>query len=116
MTADDAPVAHALLTRCHIGRTPALALAPCAASPNLQGHGAGSAAIRGALEAAAAADERAVVVLGHPGYYPRFGFSRASAYDIDVGFDVPDESLMVLNLDGGNLPSGRIRYARPFGL
>ena len=58
-----------------------------------------------------------VTVLGHPSYYPRFGFTRASAHGIGVSFDVPDEALMALALDPAHsLPSGTIRYAAPFGV
>jgi putative acetyltransferase len=113
----DRPVGHALLTRCHIGDTPALALAPCAVLPEHQRTGAGAAAIRAALAAARARDEHAVVVLGHPGYYPRFGFERASATGVRVPFEVPDEALMVLGLQEDRpLPSGTVRYAEAFGL
>ncbi|MEV5427938.1 N-acetyltransferase [Streptomyces sp. NPDC052701] len=111
------PVTHALLTRCHIGDRPALCLAPCAVRPEHQRGGAGSAVIRAALEAARARGEFHVVVLGHPAYYPRFGFTRASAHGIGVAFDVPDEALMALTLDAARpLPRGTVRYAAPFGV
>jgi putative acetyltransferase len=87
-------VGHALLTRCHIDATPALCLAPCAVRPDHQRTGAGSAAIRAALRAATERGEHHVVVLGHPAYYPRFGFTRASTYGIRLSIDVRDEALM----------------------
>ncbi|MET9970590.1 N-acetyltransferase, partial [Streptomyces sp. NPDC006356] len=77
---NDHPVGYALLTRCHIGDSPALCLAPCAVRPERQNSGAGSAAIRAALAAAEEMGEHHVVVLGHPAYYPRFGFTRASTH------------------------------------
>lgn len=111
------PVGYALLTRCHIGDTPALCLGPCAVRPEQQNTGAGSAAIRAALAAAKAIGERYVVVLGHPAYYPRFGFTRASTHGIGLTIDVPDEALMALTLDAGHpLPGGIVRYAAPFGI
>lgn len=110
------PVGHALLTRCHVGDAAALCLAPCAVLPAFQRTGAGSAAITAALDAARARGERTVVVLGHPAYYPRFGFGRASAHGISLSIEVPDEALMALSLDGGPLPGGRVRYAAPFGI
>lgn len=110
-------VGHALLTRCHIGDAPALCLAPVAVLPEYQRTGAGAAAVRAALDAARAMGEHAVTVLGHPGYYPRFGFTRASAHGIRPAFDVPDEAMMVLGLDQDrSLPGGTIRYAAPFGV
>ncbi|MFI6576842.1 GNAT family N-acetyltransferase [Nocardiopsis sp. NPDC050513] len=115
--ADGRVVGHALLTRCHIGDVPALCLAPCAVLPELQGTGAGSAAVRAALAAARERGERHVVVLGHPAYYPRFGFTRASAHGIRLSVEVPDEALMALALDADHpLPGGTVRYAAPFGI
>lgn len=115
--AQDNPVGRALLTRCHIDDTPALCLAPCAVLPEYQRSGAGSAAIRAALKAAKEMGEKYVVVLGHPTYYPRFGFKRASLAGISLSIDVPDEALMALSLSGSDaLPSGKVRYAAPFGI
>jgi len=114
---DGTLVGHALLTRCHIGTAPALCLGPVAVRPEQQSSGAGSAVVRAALAAAKHMGEHHVVVLGHPTYYPRFGFTRASAHGISLTIDVPDEALMALALDAGHpLPSGTVRYAAPFGI
>lgn len=107
---------HALLTRCHIGDVPALGLGPVGVLPEQQGRGAGSAAIRALLRAARQAGESFVVVLGHPPYYPRFGFERASTYGVTLPVEVPDEAFMVTSLDGNRPPSGVVRYATPFGV
>ncbi|TDD64863.1 N-acetyltransferase [Actinomadura darangshiensis] len=112
---------YALATRCLVGGAGALALAPVAVLPELQRRGAGGAAVRAVLEAAAvraaAGGERLVVVLGHPDYYPRFGFGRASLLGVAVAFEVPDEALMALVLDGpGPVPSGTVAYPAPFGV
>ncbi|MGW4248093.1 GNAT family N-acetyltransferase [Nocardia sp. NPDC004722] len=109
-------IGHALLTRCHIDETPALCLAPCSVLPEFQRTGAGSAAIRAVLDAARDQGESFVVVLGHPEYYPRFGFGRASAHGIRLSIEVPDEALMALSLTDAPLPSGTVRYATPFGI
>ncbi|GCD98529.1 GNAT family N-acetyltransferase [Embleya hyalina] len=114
---DDRPVAHALLTRCHIDDRPALCLAPVAVLPEHHKTGAGSAVVRAALAAAKESGERHVVVLGHPEYYPRFGFTRASAYGIGLTVEVPDDALMALTLDADEpLPGGTVHYAGPFGI
>jgi predicted N-acetyltransferase YhbS len=113
---DGTPVGYALLTRCHVGDVPALCLAPCAVLPRFQRAGAGSAAIRAGLDAARAMGECYVAVLGHPTYYPRFGFGRASAHGIQLAVEVPEDALMALSLDGTALPSGQVRYAAPFGI
>jgi len=110
-------IGYALLTRCHIGQEPALCLAPCAVVPEYQRSGAGTAVIRGALEAARAQGEDTVVVLGHPDYYPRFGFESASVYGIRLSIEVPEGALMVLSLDPGRVPpDGTVHYAQPFGI
>lgn len=108
---------YALLTRCHIGDTAALCLGPVAVLPEYQRTGAGAAAIRTALRAAKDRGESFVTVLGHPDYYPRFGFGRASEHGIGLTFDVPDDAMMALSLDAARpLPSGTVRYAAPFGV
>ncbi len=56
-----------------------LALAPMAVKPRCQKRGTGGRLIAAALDEARAAGGQAVIVLGHPGYYPRFGFSAALA-------------------------------------
>ncbi|QFR01466.1 N-acetyltransferase [Streptomyces phaeolivaceus] len=114
---DGTIAAYALITRCHVDGTPALALAPVAVLPDRQRQGAGAAVVRAALEAARARGERLVLVLGHPEYYPRFGFVHASEYGIRPDFDVPDEAMMALVLDGSaSAAPGTIRYPAAFGV
>ena len=114
---DGSVVGHALLTRCRIDDRPALALAPCAVRPEHQRTGAGSAAVRAALEAARALGENTVVVLGHADYYPRFGFTPASRFGIRAPFEAPDEAVMALTLDPRRpATSGTIRYPAAFGV
>ena len=114
---DGSLVAYAILSRCHIGGVAALALAPCAVHPDQQRQGVGTATIAAALDAARAAGEPLVVVLGHATYYPRFGFVRGSALGISAPLDVPDEAWMVLVLDPERAaPAGMVAYAGAFGL
>ncbi|MFF4445510.1 GNAT family N-acetyltransferase [Streptomyces sp. NPDC001502] len=109
--------AHALLTRCEVGGAPALALAPVAADPALQRSGAGSSVVRALLAAARERGESLVLVLGHPAYYPRFGFVPASHFGIRAPFEVPDEAVMALVLDDSRpVPAGTITYPAPFGV
>lgn len=114
---DGTAAGFALLTRCHVGDQPALALGPCAVRPDYQRQGAGSAVIAAALDAARRQGENLVLVLGHAEYYPRFGFTPASDYAIRSPFDVPDENMMALTLDPARpVPAGVIRYPAPFGV
>ncbi|MEU1896076.1 bifunctional class I SAM-dependent methyltransferase/N-acetyltransferase [Streptomyces pristinaespiralis] len=114
---DGSVAAYALLTRCRIGGTPALALAPVATAPGHQRQGAGTAVVRAVLDAARSRGEGPVVVLGHPEYYPRFGFEVAAKHGIRTSFEVPEEALMVLTLDGcEDVPRGTVRYPAAFGV
>ncbi|MEU3777575.1 bifunctional class I SAM-dependent methyltransferase/N-acetyltransferase [Streptomyces sp. NPDC032472] len=109
--------AHALLTRCHVDGASALALAPVAADPAVQRSGAGSALVRALLAAARGRGESLVLVLGHPAYYPRFGFVPASRFGIRAPFEVPDEAMTALVLDDSvPVPRGTITYPAPFGV
>lgn len=94
----------------------AVGLAPLAVLPNYQRRGIGSSLVQRGLDACRAAGYDAVVVLGHPNYYLRFGFTRASDYGLDNEYDA-DEALMVLELVQGRLAgcSGLVRYAPEFG-
>jgi predicted N-acetyltransferase YhbS len=116
--ADGTVIGHALLTRCHIGEAPALALAPCAVRTDRQREGVGGSVVRAALGAARSAGESAVVVLGHPSYYPRFGFTPCAEAGITAppGAHWPREAFLALPLDGARLPRGRVRYPPAFGL
>jgi putative acetyltransferase len=59
-----------------------------------------------------------VVVVGHPDYYPRFGFSSARAKRLEATFEVPDEAFLVLELAPGALAgiAGVIKYPPPYNI
>jgi len=91
-------------------------LAPAAVLPAHQGRGIGSALIRRGLEQCRSAGYGAVVVLGEPRYYSRFGFSRAAGRGLSNEYGAHDE-FMVMELRAGALDgiSGLVRYAPEFG-
>lgn len=93
----------------------ALALAPVAVRPDRQKDGVGSALIRAGIEQARFAQAPAIILLGHPAYYPRFGFSAAAAESLDAPFS--GSSFMALELEPGALRAGgSVRYAAAFGI
>jgi putative acetyltransferase len=59
---------------------------------------------------------RFVVVLGHPDYYPRFGFVPASRFNIKSEYNVADEVFMAMELQKGALhnQAGIVRYQPEF--
>jgi putative acetyltransferase len=113
-------IAHALVSPVTImtdhAQLPALGLGPVGVRPDLQGRGVGTMLIEACLEHARAAGHTAVVVVGHPGYYPRFGFLPASRWGLFWEEDVPDEAFMALELRPGALAgiSGIVRCRPEF--
>ena len=93
-----------------------MGLAPMAVAPSHQKKGAGSALVQAGLEQCTQLGIVAVVVLGHPEYYPRFGFSPASQFGIESEYDVPDEVFMAMELRPEALSgkTGGVRYHSAF--
>lgn len=89
-----------------------LALAPLSVCPDYQQQGVGTALIHHAHKIIETLNYPAVVVLGHPDYYAKFGYENAKEFGITAPFDVPDGVLRVWKL--GQIPSGEIQYARAF--
>ena len=92
-----------------------LGLAPMAVLPDRQRRGIGSSLVHAGLDECRMKGAAAVVVLGHPKYYPRFGFRPASSFGITGEYDVPDDVFMALELMPGVLAGkGTIRYHPAF--
>ena len=94
----------------------AIALGPMAVLPVYQRKGIGSQLVRAGLEECRRLGHDLVVVLGHPDYYPRFGFVLGKQKGIDCEFEVPDEAWMVLELREGTLAgrNGTVKYQPEF--
>jgi putative acetyltransferase len=113
-------VGHILFSRMSIetanSSIPAAALAPLALLPEYQRQGIGGRLIRDGLEALRRAGESIVIVLGHPDYYPRFGFCTEKARSLESPF--PPEAYMALELISGAMEGihGKVRYPAAFGL
>jgi putative acetyltransferase len=84
---DGAIVGHVMLSRMEMGEHRPFQLSPLSVAPSHQNRGIGSALTREALRLADEAGEPLVLVLGHPTYYPRFGFEPASP----LGLESPRE-------------------------
>ena len=94
-----------------------MGLGPMAVLPREQRKGIGSALVREGLRQCKQLGAQAVVVVGHPRYYPRFGFAPASRYGIRCEYDVPDDVFMIAELEAGALrnASGLVHYDAAFG-
>lgn len=93
-----------------------MGLGPLAVTPKLQGRGVGAALVRAGLGRCRQLGFAAVIVMGHPGYYPRFGFLPSSRFGIDSEYDVPDEVFMAMELQPGTLSgrTGTVKYHAAF--
>lgn len=113
-------VAHILFSPCHFvpAQDPIVwGLAPMAVTPQRQHSGIGGQLVRAGLEQCRARGVAAVVVLGHPEYYPRFGFRPALEFGLRCNYDVPDNAFMAIELQPGSLSntSGVVHYHPLFG-
>jgi len=112
-------VGHIMFSPVSLSENPDLkvmGLAPMAVAPEHQRKGIGSALVRAGLEQCRQLGFVAVVVLGHPEYYPRFGFSPSSRFGIDSEYEVPEEVFMAMELESEALSgkTGRVKYHNAF--
>ena len=113
-------VGHILFSRIHIEtddrRIPVLALAPMAVLPEHQKQGVGSKLVIHGLEECKRLGHAIVIVLGHPTYYPRFGFSSELAKSLDCPYGDVDAAWMALELISGALENvtGKVVYPSAF--
>ena len=118
---DSAVVGHMLFTPVTIDgagrRVVGMGLAPMAVLPERQRQGIGSQLVARGLEVLRERGCPFVVVVGHPEYYPRFGFEPASKHGLASQWEgMPDAAFMVLVLDPGAMTgaSGVARYRDEF--
>lgn len=112
-------VGHILFSRLPIhterGVVNAVALAPLAVVPERQRQGIGSMLVRNGLDTCRDTGESIVIVVGHPHYYSRFGFSADAARTLSSPYS--GDAFMALELVPGALAglAGEVRYPAAFG-
>ena len=94
----------------------AMGLGPVAVTPRHQRIGIGKRLVRTGLEQCRQRGFHAAVVLGHPEYYPRFGFLPSTRYGLSCEFNVPEPVFMAMELqpDALNGRTGTIKYHPAF--
>lgn len=118
---DSEIVGHILFTRVVIkdgNKTyPALALAPVGVKEEAQKKGIGTLLIEEGLKKAKYLGHKAIVVLGDPAFYERFGFERASNYEITPPAAFPEEAFLVKKLSPEDLEfKGQVLYPVQFNM
>ena len=99
---DGEVIGHILFSIVHIQtdtkNISVLALAPMAVLPKHQKQKIGSMLLREGLKKCKELGHKAVILVGHPDYYPRFGFCPAKEKGLKLPFDAPDEAFMVYEI------------------
>ncbi len=113
---NDQIIGHILFSEATIDAVTIIGLAPLAVLPSQQKQGVGTMLANAGIEACRAAGYTAMIVLGHPEYYPRFGFVPASRFGIKSEYDVRDEVFMAMELQAGALANcaGVAQYQAEF--
>ena len=114
---DGQVVGHILYSPASIGNATGAALGPVAVVPEYQRQGIGSKLIEAGNRKLKDQGCPFIIVLGHPTYYPRFGFKPAAASGIQCQWKVPDDVFMLLILDENRMAgvTGLARYRPEFG-
>jgi RIO kinase 1 len=114
-------VGHALFFPIHIqgndGRVyPCLSLGPIAVIPEYQNQGIGGQLIEAGHTIALRQNYKSVVLLGHPGYYPRYGYKPAKLWNLTNPWGYIDEPWMAIELAENYLAgkSGLAVYPQAF--
>lgn len=119
-TVDTRVIGHLMLSPVTVdGRAfdpSAMGLAPVSVAPDWQSRGVGSQLIERGLALCDEGQTPFVMVLGHPTYYPRFGFVQASLHGLRYIEPVPDEAFMVRPHPAGDsgIAAGAVRYLPVF--
>jgi len=113
---DGAVVGHIMFSPLSVGPMVGVGLGPMAVTPSHQRQGIGSRLVEAGIDRLRRAACPFIIVIGHPSFYPRFGFQPAASYGVTCEWDVPADVLMVNILDpnvAGNL-RGQARYRPEF--
>lgn len=117
---EDELIGHITLSRAYINdegqELKLAALAPVSVRSELQGKGIGSSLIHAVHNKASEMGYDAIVLIGDPGYYKRFGYQLAKKNNVTLGFDIPSDYWMIkfLNQEATGKINGTIVYDEVF--
>lgn len=118
-TENEQIIGYVMLTSITInGYDKALCLGPIAVDPDRQGKGIGAKLIKYAEQRAEELGYEAIHIMGYPEYYNRFGYKKASNYNISINFPVEDKYFLIKELKPDALKNveGQIEYQKSFGI
>jgi len=104
------------LWRVLAGEIPVLLLGPLAVAPGRQGDGVGGALMREAIARARAAGHGAILLVGDPEYYVRFGFSASVTAGLAMPGAYEQRRLLALELVPGALAGAAGMIAAPLAV
>jgi len=115
-------VGHILFSKLKIvnekGGVEVLSLAPMCVLPEYQNQGIGSELVEKGLRISKDLDYNIIIIVGHPNYYPRFGFTpaREKGLEVSLKMEIPDEAFMVCELEKDTLKdvTGIVEYPAYF--
>lgn len=115
-TLNDRVAGHIMYSPATIGDITGAALGPMAVLPEHQRQGIGSKLVEAGNRKLKEAGVPFIIVVGHPNFYPRFGFKPASAVAMKCEWDVPDDVCMLLLIDERKMTgvSGLVKYRHEF--
>jgi putative acetyltransferase len=119
-THDGRIIGHLLVSKVRVvsndHQTEILSLAPVCVLPEFQDKGVGTMLIKEALTKCGLLGYPAMVVMGSPKFYTRFGFDEASKYGLKTHFNVPSEAYMVVIYDDSRVEElhGFVEYPKQF--
>jgi putative acetyltransferase len=115
-TQDSRVVGHIMYSPASVGDVIGAGLGPLAVLPERHRQGVGSSLVDAGNRKLKEAGCPFIIVLGHPNYYPRFGFRPAGAHGITCEWEVPDDVFMLLVLDQAQMQgvSGVAKYRPEF--
>lgn len=113
---DDAVVGHIMFSPLFVGAVQGAGLAPMAVTPSHQRQGIGSRLVEAGVERLRTMGCPFIVVIGHPAFYPRFGFQPAASHGLTCQWEVRAEAFMVkvLNPEVGDHLRGMAQYRDEF--